>query len=116
MRIATNINRKLICIGDLNLRPGFMVLDETIRCMQRAALVVIVMSNNFCNSSYCHTELQQAYQLRKPNLLILKGRVDEGFMTPVMKLLFKEHVRVLFTENEGECVLKNTWENVCKSI
>lgn len=113
---ATNIRRKLICVGDFNLRPGFMVLDETIRCMNSCTLVVSVLSDNFCQSNYCNTELQQAYQLRKPVVLIFKGKVDETVMTPMMKLLFQENVRVLFTEIDGEYVLKNTWDNVCKSL
>jgi hypothetical protein len=68
LKEITGIDRTLICDGDQNLRPGFYVLDETILCMQRSAVVIVVVSNHFCQSNYCDTELSQAYDLKKANL------------------------------------------------
>jgi Leucine-rich repeat (LRR) protein len=116
LKEITGIDRTLICEGDHNLRPGFYVLEETILCIQRSAVVIVVVSDRFCHSNYCDTELLQAYDLKKPILLILKGKVEESSMRPVMKLLFQQNVRVLFEENNGAYILKNTWEHVGKSI
>jgi hypothetical protein len=116
LKEITGVDRTLICDGDHNLRPGFYVLDETILCIQRSAVVIVVVSNHFCQSNYCDTELFQAYNLKKPILLIFKEKVEEDRMGPVMKLLFKQNVRVLFEENNGAYILKNTWEYVGKSI
>jgi hypothetical protein len=116
LKELTGIDRTLICSGDHNLRPGFYVLDETILCIQRSAVVIVVVSNHFCQSNYCDTELSQAYDLKKPILLVFKETVEEDRMRPVMKLLFRQNVRVLFEENNGVFVLKSTWEHVGKSI
>jgi hypothetical protein len=116
LKEITGIDRTLICDGDHNLRPGFYVLDETILCIQRSAVVIVVVSNYFCHSNYCDTELFQAYNLKKPILLIFKEKVEEDRMGPVMKLLFRQNVRILFEENNGVYILKNTWEHVGKSI
>lgn len=116
LRKVTDIDRTLICQGDLNLRPGFPVLDETICCIERSSVVIVILSDHFCKSPYCHKELYQANDLNKPILLILKGKVDENLMTPVMKLLFKQNVRILFEENNGAYILKNTWEHIGQSI
>ncbi|XP_045215724.2 toll-like receptor 10 [Mercenaria mercenaria] len=116
LKLQTGIQRELVCSGDRFLRPGFFVLDETIRCIEKSAVIIIVLSNDFCTSNYCHNELEQAIQLQRPIILMIKGTVDEELMKPRLKLLYKENVRILWTEQNGQYVLKTTWENVCSSV
>ncbi|XP_045215711.2 toll-like receptor 4 [Mercenaria mercenaria] len=116
MKLQTGIQRELVCSGDRFLRPGFFVLDKTIRCIEKSAVIIVVLSNDFCTSNYCHNELEQAIQLQRPIILMIKGIVDEELMKPRIKLLYKENVRILWTEQNGQYVLKTTWENVCSSI
>lgn len=116
LRIMTGTDRNLVCVGDEYLRPGFLVLDETARCIERASVMIAVVSNSYCDSPFCHNELDQAYRLNKPIVLMLKDHVDENLMMPIMKALFKNNVRILWGIENGEYVLKTTWENVCTSI
>ncbi|XP_060560338.1 uncharacterized protein LOC132720264 [Ruditapes philippinarum] len=112
----TGIDRNLICTGDLYLRPGFRILDEIALCMERASAFIVVVSDNYNSSRYCHNELDMAYRLQKPIVLFIKGMVDESLMTPVMKSLFKSNVRVLWAFESQQYTLKTTWDNVCSSL
>jgi hypothetical protein len=116
LQLMIGTDRNLVCTGDTHLRPGFMVYDETLKCLDRSSVVILVVSDNFLRSSYCQYELDQAYLQRKPIVLMLLGHVDEELMTPTMKQLYKRDVRILWTVENGQFALKNTWENICSSV
>ncbi|XP_060583125.1 toll-like receptor 4 [Ruditapes philippinarum] len=112
----TGIDRNLICTGDLYLRPGFGILDEISLCIERASAFIVVVSDNYNSSPYCHNELDMAYRLQKPIVLFIKGMVDESLMTPVMKSLFKSNVRVLWAFENQDYTMMTSWQNVCSSL
>ena len=112
----TGIDRNLVCTGDLYLRPGFMILEETTLCIERASVFVVVVSDNYNSSNYCNNELDMAYHLNKPIVLFIKGIVDESLMRPTMQVLFKSNVRVLWDLENQEYNMKTTWQNVCASV
>lgn len=116
LQLMTGIDRELICTGDKHLRFGFDIRSETIRCLDRSAVVIVVVSESFCTSEYCHHELDQAYIKRKPIVLMFKERVEESVMMPTMKELYRNKVRMLWNFENGEYVLKSTWENVSTSV
>lgn len=116
LQLMTGIERDLICTGDEYLRPGFAIFDETVRCMERASLVIAIVTNSYCESAFCNNELEQAHLLMKPIIIMLKEQVDENLMTPTMKLLFKSKVRILWETKNDEYVMKTTWKNVCSSM
>ncbi|XP_045174598.2 toll-like receptor 8 [Mercenaria mercenaria] len=116
LQLMTGIDRNLVCTGDQHLRPGFMVHDETIKCLDRASVIIIVVSNNYCRSAYCQNEFDQAYIQRKPIVLMLIEHVEEELMMPTLRQLYKRDVRILWTVENGQYVLKTTWENVCRSV
>ncbi|XP_053383695.1 toll-like receptor 4 [Mercenaria mercenaria] len=116
LQLMTGIDRNLVCTGDQHFRPGFMVHDETINCLDRASVIIIVVSNNFCRSAYCQNEFDQAYMQKKPIVLMLMEHVEEELMTPTLRQLYKRDVRILWTVENGQYVLKTAWENVCRSI
>ncbi|XP_060560331.1 toll-like receptor 4 [Ruditapes philippinarum] len=112
----TGIDRNLICTGDLYLRPGFRILDEISLCIERASAFIVVVSDSYNSSPYCHNELDIAYRLQKPIVLFIKGTVDESLMTPVMKSLFNSNVRVLWTFKNQDYTMMTSWQNVCSSL
>ncbi|XP_045170933.2 toll-like receptor 1 [Mercenaria mercenaria] len=116
LQLMTGIDRNLVCTGDAYLRPGFLILDEAARCIERASAFIVVVSDSYCTSAYCHNEIDLANRLNKPIILMIKGHVDENLMMPTMKMLFKSNVRVLWTLENNEYILKTTWENVCASV
>lgn len=116
LQLMTGIERELVCTGDVQLRVGFDIISETTRCMEKSSVVLVVVSNSFCTSEFCHQELDQAYIKRKPIVLMFKEHVDEEMMMPTMKELYRKNVRMLWSFENSEYILKSTWENVCTSI
>ena len=116
LQLMTEIDRNLVCIGDDFLRPGFRILDEITNCIDRASAFIVVLSDSFCESMYCHHEVDMAFRLNKPIMLMIKGRVDENIMKPLMKTLFKSTVRVLWTLENNEYIMNTSWEHVCNSL
>ena len=116
LKLMIGTDRNLICTGDQHLRPGFRVHDETDLCIERASVVIVIVSDNYCRSSYCRNEFDQAYLQRKPIVLMMLGNVNEELMMPTLKRLYKRDVRVLWKTENGQFVLTTSWENICSSI
>ncbi|XP_060597178.1 toll-like receptor 2 [Ruditapes philippinarum] len=116
LKLIIGTDRNLICTGDQYFRPGFNIHDETELCLDRASVVILLLSNNFCRSSYCRNEFDQAYMQRKPVVLMLLGNVEEELMMPTLKNLYKRDVRILWKIENEQVVLNTTWENICSSL
>ncbi|KAL4225689.1 positive regulation of nucleotide-binding oligomerization domain containing 1 signaling pathway [Mactra antiquata] len=114
--VGTGPDRELVLIGDRYFRPGFMLHNEIAACLERVSMVILLITNSFCNSGYCLSELDQAWMQRKPMILMFKEEVEEDLMTPLMKNLYKNKARILWRLEDGEYVLKTTWKNICNSI
>jgi hypothetical protein len=113
---VTEIERNLVCSGDLNLRPGFPVHDETARCYDRVSVVIVLVSEHFFQSIYCQNEFDQAFVQRKPVVLMLKDYVDETLMSPSMLSLYRRNVRILLREEHGQYQISPSWEDICNAI
>ncbi|XP_045208901.2 toll-like receptor 4 [Mercenaria mercenaria] len=115
LQLMTGIDRELVCTGDRHFRPGFYVHNEAYRRLDTASVLIVVASNNFCQSTYCQNELDQAYVKQKPIILMFIEHIDQELMTTTMKELYQRNVRILWTVENGEHKMKTTWENVCTS-
>lgn len=113
---TTGVSRDLVCLGDQNFRPGFSIHDETIRYFNKCAVVLCVVTENFCTSDYCMVEFSQAIELRKPVILMIEEDCDEELMPPGLKSLFKNNARIIWSINNSQFMIKSTWEIVCHSI
>ncbi|XP_060597181.1 toll-like receptor 2 [Ruditapes philippinarum] len=116
LKLNIGTDRNLICTGDQYFRPGFNIHDETELCLDRASVVILLLSNNFCRSSYCRNEFDQAYMQRKPVVLMMLGNVEEELMMPTLKNLYKRDARILWKIENEQVVLNTTWENICSSL
>ena len=106
----------LVIIGDRYFRPGHSLFAEITRCLDHCALVVAVMSLNYCKSFYCKQEIEQARIMGKPVIMIFIEDVDEKEMSEVMKEVFRNFTRVKIV-NEGDGVKSEPdWLFVCQSI
>jgi hypothetical protein len=112
----TGINRDLLCTGDQCFRPGQMIHNEIASCLDRVCTMVIMVTDSYCTSMYCRSEFDQALLHGKPIILMLCGKVNLDLMPLAMKQLYRRNARILWAEENGEYVLKTTWENVCLSI
>ncbi|XP_045205668.2 toll-like receptor 4 [Mercenaria mercenaria] len=116
LQLMTGIDRTLVCTGDQHFRLGFNVHDETFRLLDSASVLIVVVSNHFLTSDFCQSELDKAYEDRKPIVLMLTEQVDPDCMMPTMKALYQNNTRILWKSENGEYVLKTSWENACKSV
>ncbi|KAL4226120.1 Leucine-rich repeat protein [Mactra antiquata] len=116
LQTMIGVDRDLILTGDEHFRPGFMVHNEIASSLDRVAMVILLVTNEFCTSGFCLSELDQAWIQRKPMIFMFKGDVDENLMSPLMKTIYNKNVRILWKMENGEYVLKTSWENVCKAI
>jgi hypothetical protein len=114
LRIETD--RRLLCTGDQDYRLGFNVQDETVQCLDRVSVVIVLVSDNFCRDLYCKNVFDRAFLQGKPIVLMRLGNVDEQLMMPALKSLYKNGVNILWEIENGELVLKDTWGNVCSLV
>jgi hypothetical protein len=116
LKLMTDIDRNLVCIGDLNLRPGFYLHNETNSLLNKASVIIAAVSNNFCNSVNCQNELDQAHVNGKPIILMFIEHVEQELMSLTIKELYQRNVRIVWSHENGEWRMKTTWDNVCTSI
>ncbi|KAH3738738.1 hypothetical protein DPMN_045380 [Dreissena polymorpha] len=117
MHHKIDCNRELVALGDKDFKIGHCILNETISCTKLSAAVVVILSDNFCNSSYCLQEFDIAFRVGKPIVLMLKGGVDIKNAPQAIKELFYTYVRIVWRLNDyGEYELLTSWINVCNSI
>ena len=90
------VERDLVFLGDKHYQVGYPIFEETMRSIKISCSVVFVVSEAFCRSNYCQIELQQAYELNKPIILMIKEACPEELMFPLLKFLFlKEYARYM---------------------
>ncbi|XP_060604920.1 toll-like receptor 4 [Ruditapes philippinarum] len=116
LQLMTGVDRELVCTGDRHFRPGFYVQNETCRRLATASVLIVVATENFCQSVYCRGELEQAFMQWKPIILMFIEQVEQELMPPTMREVYQRNVRIVWTFENGEYKMKTTWENVCKSV
>jgi len=107
---------KPLCIGDTAFRLGKYIHDEIITCLEKSKVVLVLLTNNYCRSRYCMMEFQKATYLDKPVIFMVKDKVDETLMSPAMRLHYNQNTRILWTQENGQYVLKSSWTHICESI
>lgn len=108
--------RELICVGDRHFRAGHYIHNETIECLNRSAVVLFVLSDNFTESRHCMNEFEEAYRMGKPIILLTLGHLDINKMSTSMRELYNSRTRIVFAKEANAYVLQTTWQNVCESI
>ncbi|XP_053378294.1 toll-like receptor 2 [Mercenaria mercenaria] len=112
----TGTDRDLICFGDKNFQLGKPINDEMVLCLQESAIVMLLLSRNFCHSEFCRMEFDMALLMKKPFILMMKEELDEKEMVPSLQQLFKRNTRLLWERQGNNFHLRTSWDNVCNSI
>ena len=116
-RLLTLVNNgKPLCIGDTAFRLGKYIHDEIITCLEKSKVVFVLLTNNYCRSRYCMMEFQKATYLDTPVIFMLKHNIDEQLMTPAMRLHYNHNTRIIWTQENGQYVLKTTGIHMCESF
>ncbi|KAH3747949.1 hypothetical protein DPMN_182385 [Dreissena polymorpha] len=117
LHLKVDSDRELVGFGDKNFKIGHCIMNEIIRCSKASAVIVVVLSDNFCSSDFCLQEFDVAFRVGKPIILMLKGEVDISLAPVAIRDLFNTYVRVLWRiDDYGEYELMTSWDNVCNSI
>ena len=72
LKLITGTDRDLVAIGDRCFRLGRSIFAEMIDLLDECAVVVVVLSKNYCASEYCRLEIEQARLMRKPIVVFIK--------------------------------------------
>ncbi|XP_053387268.1 uncharacterized protein LOC123543886 [Mercenaria mercenaria] len=102
LKALTGIEQEVVRFGDKHINPGFPIVDEILRCVSESCVAFFVVSNSFCESRWCQMEIREAYQLKKPIILICKEDIDLTIMTPLMLKIFRQFTRAKFVTNEND--------------
>ncbi|XP_045193560.2 toll-like receptor 4 [Mercenaria mercenaria] len=108
--------RSLVCIGDLDFRPGYPVVEEIFRMVNQSYVMVCLVSKEFCASKWCDLELKIANENNKPIILIFKEEVQRSEMTTLLHNIFNTKIRAKLIIEEGEYRLIPGYDILCESI
>lgn len=102
LNAVTGCHRKLVGVTDLDFRIGHSIFSELNRCLNESAVIIVIVTRNLCESSYCKNELEQAILQTKPFLLLFSEVVKEENMPPVLRHLYQKwpHANVNFTAED----------------
>ena len=67
-----------LCLGQHEFRPGHCNLNEQERCLRDSAIVLVLLSHDYCQNNICNKELNMAYELEKPICFIMMGDFSES--------------------------------------
>ena len=116
LKTLTGTDRDLVAIGDRYFRLGRSIFAEIIRMLEGCAVIVVVLSKNYCHSEYCKHEIEQARLMRKPMVIIMKEFVEENEMNGVIKETFNHFTRATFRFDDYDVRLQQDWEYICQCI
>nr|UTM63745.1 sP-TLR7 [Cyclina sinensis] len=114
--IIQNNQRELLCIGDQYFRPGFPILDEAEQGIKESAVLLAVVSNEYCAKAWCEQELILAIHARVPIILLFIEKVNRNTMPLVVKNLFRNNVHASWVDDENGGHPVPVWNNFCGAI
>ena len=102
---VVGVERDLVFLGDKHYQVGYPIFEETMRSIKISCSIMFVVTDAFCRSNYCQIELQQAYDLHKPIILVMEQTCDQELMSPLLNELFNRNTRVIWLGNDGNVSL-----------
>ena len=115
-REIIGVDREFVCKGDSSFRPGFHIINETARCVEKCAVVVAAVSNTFCQRHWCEKEMMHGYNIGKPIVLIMLENIERKLMPEVVARSFNTFVHAALVTENNETKAVPSWPNMCKSI
>ncbi|XP_052782078.1 toll-like receptor 6 [Mya arenaria] len=110
------VDKESVCKGDLNFRPGFRILDETEKCLEKCSVLVAAVSKTFCQRHWCENELLQAVNSGKPIVPLMLEKVDKKLMPHVINQFFGTLVHASLINDGKETKLVPDWRVLCNAI
>lgn len=106
-----------VCIDEKHFRPGFPVLTEIISNLQKSYVMICLTSQTFCDKIWCQMEVEEAYNLHKPIILLVKDYVDQETLPKILSRLFQRNIIAkVTTEENGSFQFNPPLEVLCSSV
>ena len=112
------LNTEMRCVsnGYQDLRPGFSLANEIIRCVEASSVVIFFVTNAFCRKMWCRNEALVAHYDNKPAVLMMWEKVDVTAMPKHLYKHYQEYVRVHWVQEGEERVMKPGWDELCEAV
>lgn len=106
-----------VCIDEKHFRPGFPVIAEIITNLQKSYIVVCLISQAYCEKTWCQMEVEEAYNLHKPIILLIKDHVEQENLSKILLRLLQRNIIAKVTSGENGTVQFNpSIEVLCSSV
>jgi len=109
--------RRCVAHGDIDFRPGSLVIEEMVRCISKCDVVIACVSNDFLRSPWCTDEVRITHVQRKPIMLMFLEEADSKLLAKsILLLYFLTACRAKWTEVDGRLELQPDWHVFCRSV
>ena len=105
-----------VSTGASEIRPGFPIATEIIRCIEECSVFVSVLTNSFCRKSWCRYEVMVACSNFKPIIPMMCGMVKTELMQTMLHEHYDIYTRVKWTMENGVPVMTPSWDKLCDNI
>ena len=109
-------NYRCVAMGDTDFRPGLLIANETIRCIDESSVVVFIVSDAFCKKKWCRYEILTASCSHKPIVLMIMGQVDFKLMPKILLRHYETYTRVHWATENGKLTMNQGWNELCENI
>lgn len=99
----------LVCVGDKDFLPGHPLCDQIINCICDSAVMIAVVSKDFCRKNWCQTEIMEAYQLHKPIVMLVIDHVDRELMGDLLGKIFDRYAHASWVPDNDRGHLVPEW-------
>ncbi|XP_045206124.2 toll-like receptor 2 [Mercenaria mercenaria] len=112
----TRSNKPLVCLGDKHFRPGYPLRDEVMRCIEESSVFLAIISRNFCKRMWCNLEIGEAYDQKKPIIMLMVEYVEKELMENFLQKIFNRYAHATWKPDDKGGHIEPEWKLFCKSI
>ncbi|XP_045206119.2 toll-like receptor 2 [Mercenaria mercenaria] len=112
----TRSNKPLVCLGDKHFRPGYPLRDEVMRCIEESSVFLAIISRNFCRRIWCNLEIGEAYDQKKPIIMLMVEYVEKELMDDFLQKIFNRYAHATWKPDDKGGHIEPEWKLFCKSI
>lgn len=108
-----------LCFHDRDFDGGRLIVDNIVTKMKESRKIILVLSNDFVRSQWCHFEMVMAQELIFENgtdtlIILMLEEVSARHMTGVLHMLMKSTTYITWTaEKVGQDLF---WDKLCKAL
>lgn len=116
LKFLLQTNHDLIAYGDTAFRPGYPLNEEIIKCVGESAIILLVVSQEFCKKRWCQEEFREANMQNKPIILIMLEKVDKSVMGENLSKIYENFTHARWFDDEKGGRLEPEWLHFCKAM